>query len=106
MNRVYKRFVVIGTEKLDHGSTIKYTETGICLEDQDPLQIAMARNNKMLRCHKYKVEVEPAFHINVFAYRQKRREEIMKRQKKSGGGYRDLMELWSDPEFPKRRGWK
>lgn len=106
MNRVYHRFKVIGTEKLDHNGTIKWTETGICLEGQDPLQIAMARNNKMLACHKFKVEIEPAFHISVHAFRQKRREEIMKRQKKNGGGYRDIVELWSDPEFPQRRGWK
>ena len=63
MDRRYLRFKVTGTETLDSGKRISCSETGICTEYQDPMVLAMKRNDKMVKCTFFMVEVEPAFTV-------------------------------------------
>lgn len=100
MRRYYDRWKVTGTEKSGDGKERSWTETGLCLETQDPLQLAMARNNHMLKCQKFKVEREPAFHIRDQLEKQTKADQTMLVRNKYGRSeFRDLSNKWQDPEF-------
>ena len=89
----YKRFQVTGSQKSENGSARSWTETGICREDQDPLMIAMARNNDLLKCSRFKVREEPAIEEEV---EDPERAEYVPPMVK---GYKNLTNRWSDPEY-------
>ena len=100
MIRNYMRFQVTGTEISDHGSEISWTETGICTEDQDPVLLAILRNPDMIRCHRFGVNIRPAFSEEVQNVKSGGKRGIMKNRKMrvEFEGYRDLRNRWNDPE--------
>lgn len=100
MRRYYIKWKVTGTEKSENGKGKSWTETGICLEEQDPLQLALQRNNHLLKCNRFTIETEDAFHIRTRLEQQQTAEDIMETRKRYGRSeFRDLRNKWQDPEF-------
>ena len=100
MIRHYMKFQVTGTETLDNGREISWTETGICTEDQDPVRMAILRNPDMIRCHRFGVNIRPAFSEEVQNVKFCGKRGIMKDRKMrvEFEGYRDMRNKWNDPE--------
>lgn len=80
ITRQYQRFTVTGTKKLDGGGERSWTERGLCLEEQDPLQIALSRNNALLSCSYYTIHTEKAFSQKIEIERQAEALEAMRRR--------------------------
>ena len=98
MIRNYVNFKVTGTEILDHGSSISWTETGICTEDQDPVLLAMRRNPDMVRCNRISVSILSGFSIETQNTKDRKRKITRHMGREEYDGYKDLRNRWDDPE--------